>query len=92
MVRKSYGRMRGTRRKLRMFEKPTISRFLEEFKVGQTVQISICSSEKGFPHPRFQGKRGLIKGIRGKSYVAEIRDMDAVKEIIVKPVHLKHIK
>jgi large subunit ribosomal protein L21e len=89
MVRKSYGRKRGTRRKFRVKVKPTITRFLSSFEIGQKVHIDICPSEKGFPHPKFQGKTGVVIGKRGNAYIVEVKNMKTTKNIIAKPEHLK---
>lgn len=90
MVRKSYGPRRGTRKKLRA-KKPTLTKFLQEFSIGERVAIDIQSNVKGFPHPRFQGLVGKVIGKRGKAYIVEVRNKDAKKIIITKPVHLKKV-
>ncbi|HLC59594.1 MAG TPA: 50S ribosomal protein L21e [archaeon] len=91
MTRHSRGFKYGTRRKLEQKAgyRPTITKFLRKFEIGQDVVITIePSSHKGMPFPRFKGKTGKIIEKRGRSYVVEIRDYDAVKKIISRPEHL----
>ncbi len=47
------------------------------------------SVHKGMPHRRFQGKIGVIVKKRGGSYVVNVTQGDALKEIIVRPEHLE---
>lgn len=47
------------------------------------------SVHKGMPHRRYHGKVGVITDKRGRSYVIDITQGNAVKEIIVRPEHLK---
>ena len=93
MTRKSSGFRSGTRKKLRQkLVRPTITKFLQEFKIGQRVVIALePSSQKGMPFPRFKGKMGKIIEKRGKSYVVEIKDGNKVKKIVSRPEHLKAI-
>ncbi len=88
MVRKSYGKMRGTRHKLKSRGKPTISKFLKDFNNGDKVCIDFVPSSK-LPHPRFQGLVGTVVGKRGKSYIVEIRDGNAPKKLMLRPEHLE---
>lgn len=93
MTRKSSGFRSGTRKKLRQkLVRPTITKFLQEFKIGQRVVIALePSSHKGMPFPRFKGKMGSIIEKRGKSYIVEIKDGNKVKKIVSRPEHLKAI-
>ena len=61
MVRKSYGKMRGTRKKLKSRGKIPINRYLAKFKKNDIVHINIVSSSK-FQHPKFTGRTGKIIG------------------------------
>ena len=70
--------------------RPTITKFLKQFKEGQHVVIlQEPSSHKGMPHPRYKGTSGYITGIRGKSYIVQIQDRNKPKKIISRPEHLK---
>ncbi|HIP25918.1 MAG TPA: 50S ribosomal protein L21e [Archaeoglobus profundus] len=67
-----------------------IRRALQTFEVGQIVHIDIDPSvHKGMPHPRFQGRTGIVIGQRGRAYLVRIRDGDSYKILIVRPEHLK---
>jgi len=73
--------------------RPAITRFLQEFKNGQIVMISLePSSQAGMPHSRYKGRVGKIIDKRGKSYIVEIIDGNKVKKLISRPEHLKAIK
>lgn len=94
MTRKSRGFRAGTRKKLTQKPgyRPTITKFLQEFKKSQLVVIlQEPSSQKGMPHPRFKGKSGKIIGKQGKAYIVEILDGNKVKRLISRPEHLKAI-
>ncbi len=67
-----------------------IRKFMQTFEVGQTVHIDIESaSQKGMPHPRFQGRTGVVVGQRGRAYLVQIRDGGKTKLLIVRPEHLR---
>ena len=91
---KSKGYRCRTRRLLakepREHGKMRLSKLLHEYSLGNHVVIMIDSSvHKGMPHKRYQGKVGTIVGKRGRSYMISISQGNAVKEIIVRPEHLK---
>jgi large subunit ribosomal protein L21e len=88
IVRKSYGKMRGTRFKMQIRKRPTIRTFMQEFKVGDVVHINIVSSS-AFPHPRFQGRTGTVEEKRGKSYTVKIAEGTKKKKLSLRPEHLK---
>ncbi len=92
MVKRSRGFRSRTRKKLKQIAgyRPPITKFLQEFDIGQKVVIDIeASSQKGVPHPRYVGKVGEIIGKRGKSFIIKIEDGGTVKKIIARPEHLK---
>ena len=92
MVKKSQGWRQSTRKKLRQRPdyRPPITKFLQEFKEGQNVIISLePSSHKGMPFPIFNGKVGKVIGRRGDSYIISITDGNKMKKIISRPEHLK---
>ncbi len=67
-----------------------IRKFLQTFDVGQRVHIDIePASQKGMPHPRFQGRTGVVIGQRGRAYLVQVRDGGKMKTLIVRPEHLK---
>ncbi len=90
---KSHGFRIKSRKKLRkkIREKGIkIRRALQVFEVGQRVHIDIDPAvHKGMPHPRFQGRTGVVIGKRGRAYLVRIRDGGLYKTLIVRPEHLK---
>jgi len=90
---KSHGFRIKSRKKLRkkIREKGIkIRRALQTFEIGQRVHIDIDSAvHKGMPHPRFQGRTGVVIGVRGKAYLVKIRDGGLYKTLIARPEHLK---
>jgi large subunit ribosomal protein L21e len=94
MGQKSKGPRKRTRNLLRIGvrERPSITRYLQEFKVGSKVVIKPTpSSHKGMPFKRFFGKSGVVIDKRGKSYIIKIKDGRKEKDIISGPEHLKAI-
>ena len=88
MVQKSYGKMRGTRKKMKSIGKQPITRYLKKFDVGETVHINIISSSS-YPHPKFQGMIGKIIEKRGSSYAVLVRDRNMEKKVFLRPEHIK---
>ena len=82
--------MRGTRKKMRAREKPSIRHYMQEFSVGDNVHIKISSSSN-FPHPKFHGRTGKIIEKRGRSYVVGVSDMNAQKKVSLRPEHLRKV-
>ena len=70
--------------------KISVSKFMQSFKAGQRVHLSIEPSlHKGDYHTRFIGKTGIVKAARGKCYEVAINDKGKEKLLIIHPVHLK---
>lgn len=68
----------------------SLRKFLQEFEVGQRVIIDIePASQKGMPHPRYQGRSGVVVGRRGRAFLVQIRDGSKLKTLISRPEHLK---
>lgn len=93
MGRKAKGYRRKTRsilrRKPRERGKTGLSKILYEYKPGEKVVVKIDpSAHKGMPHRRYHGKIGVITNKRGRSYVVNVTQGKAVKEIIVRPEHI----
>jgi len=93
-MRHSRGFRAGTRQVLR--KKPRqrgmfpLSKILYPYRIGEKVVINIEPSvHKGMPHPRFNGKIGVIIEKRGRAYVIEIKDGNKIKHIIARPEHIK---
>ena len=67
-----------------------LSRLLRTFEPGEKVVIKIDPSvHKGMPHRRYQGKVGVVVSKRGRAYEINVTQGDAVKEVIVRPEHLR---
>jgi len=91
-------RAKGFRHKTRalLSQKPRergklgLSKILHSYVAGEKVVVKIDPSvHKGMPHRRFHGKVGVIVNKRGRSYVVNVTQGDALKEIIVRPEHLE---
>lgn len=96
MVKRIGGFRRKTRHKLkksaRRKGKISISRYFQEFKVNDKVQlVAEPSIHKGLYFPKFHGKYGVIKVKRGNCYEVRIKDPKKEKIIIIHPVHLKKV-
>ncbi|MBI2579941.1 MAG: 50S ribosomal protein L21e [Candidatus Aenigmarchaeota archaeon] len=88
MVRKSYGKMRGSRLKLVSGRKLAITSYIKKFSVDEKVHVNLVPSSP-FRHPRFHGKTGRIVERRGNSYGVEINDSGKLKTVFLRPEHLK---
>ncbi len=92
LVTKSAGPRKRTRNIFRQKTgyRPTITKFIQEFKTGESVVIDQeTSSHRGMPFKRFKGKVGKIIGKRGKAFIVEIRVGNKNKKIISRPEHLR---
>ena len=94
MGRKAKGYRRKTRsllkRKPRERGKTGLSKILYKYKPGEKVVVKIDPSiHKGMPHRRFHGRIGVITDKIGRAYIINVTQGKAVKEIIVRPEHLK---
>jgi large subunit ribosomal protein L21e len=91
--RKAKGYRRKTRhllkRKPRERGKTGLSKILREYEPTEKVVIKLYPSmHKGMPHRRFHGKIGVVAEKRGRSYVVNVSQGNAIKEIIVRPEHI----
>ena len=94
MVKASKGYRRRTRsvmqKRARDRGLSPITKEFQTFEVGEKASVTLDPSiHKGQPHVRFQGKTGTVKGMQGKAYLLDIKDGDMMKEIIVRPEHLR---
>jgi len=77
-------------RKPRERGKTGLSKILRSYVGGEKVVVKIDPSvHKGMPHRRFHGKVGVIVSRKGRSYILNVTQGNAVKEIIVRPEHLE---
>lgn len=96
MVKRSKGIRSKSRHILR--KKPrdrgmnSITRALQEFEIGQNVNVNIDPAvHKGMPHPRFQGYTGKIEGKQGNAYLVGITVGKKHKTLIIRPEHLGRV-
>lgn len=72
--------------------KLSLSRYFQEFKVGDHVAVvQELSVLFGYNH-RLQGRTGVILEKRGSAYFVEINDLNKPKRYVLKPIHLKKIE
>ena len=97
MVKRSKGIRSKSRHILR--KKPRnrgispITRAIQQFEIGENVNVVIDSSvHKGMPHPRFQGYTGKIEGKQGDAYLVGINVGKKHKTLIVGSEHLGRVK
>ena len=96
-MKRSKGLRSGSRYKLsrRARERglSPITRTLEQFGVGELVNIVIDPSvQRGYPHHRFHGLTGNVTGMQGKAYVVRANEGNAVKQLIIRPEHLRRAR
>jgi len=94
------GKSRGPRRKsraalrkrVREKGKLGLSRLLTRYEKGEKVVIKIDPAvHKGAPHRRYQGRVGVVLGMRGRAYLVEIPFRRKSKTIIATPEHLRKL-
>lgn len=70
-----------------------LSKIMYQYRVGEKIVIDIEPSvHKGMPHPRFNGKIGEIIRKQGRAYIVQIRDGNKIKQLIVRPEHLRPLQ
>jgi len=80
------------RKSIREKGKIKLSRYFQEFKKGDRVSvIRDLSLNPKFPK-QLQGRSGIIKNKRGRSYIVKIKDLNKQKTYIIHPIHLKKLK
>ena len=80
------------RKKVRSRGKLQLSKYFQELKEGDAIAVVREISIKASFPKRLQGKTGVIKGKRGKSYITVIKDQNKEKTFLIEPIHLKKIK
>lgn len=93
-MRKSSGYRRSTRNIFRKRPRErgmrSLDYLLEEFKVGDIIDIIIDSSvQKGMPHRRYHGKTGIITKHQGNAYVINIKQGNITKKIVTTKEHIR---
>ena len=81
------------RKKSRNRDVSSITRALQQFEEGDSVNIVIDSAvHKGMPHIRFHGHTGRIEGKQGGSYLVGINDGKKHKTLIIRSEHLRRVR
>ena len=66
------------------------SKVLVDYEVGQRVDIVIDPGfHKGMPHRRYQGRTGVVTGLRGRAIVVDVGLGKAIKTLIIRREHLQ---
>ena len=88
------GKRSKTRSKFKRERKRlTIGKQLADFAEGTQVHIDIDSSaHSGLPDSRFQGLTGTVTEKKGKAFVVDVFQGNALKKITVTASHLKPSK
>jgi large subunit ribosomal protein L21e len=69
-----------------------LSRYFQEFKIGDKVAVvRELSVNPKFPES-LQGRSGTIMNKRGRYYIVDIKDLNKQKSYIIHPVHLKKLE
>jgi large subunit ribosomal protein L21e len=97
MVKASKGYRRRTRsvmqKRARDRGLSPITRAFQTFEVGEKVNVNIDPSiHKGQPHVRFHGHTGTVSRMQGRAYMLDVRMGDKMKQILVRPEHLRKSK
>ncbi|MDP1729526.1 MAG: 50S ribosomal protein L21e [archaeon] len=83
MINRKNAKMRG---------KIRLSQYFQELKEGDKVAIiREQSAEPKFPI-RIQGKNGIVIGHKGSACILKVKEGNAEKIHIIKPVHLLKLK
>ena len=96
-MKRSQGLRSGSRKKFTRAKRERglspITRILEQYGVGELVNIVIDPSiQRGQPHHRFHGLTGTVIRMQGKACVVSTKEGDAVKQLIIRPEHLRRAK
>jgi large subunit ribosomal protein L21e len=92
MARFGKGKISKARHKLKKDKrKQGITKYLRTFEIGEKTAIVIDSSSQNYPHPRYHGLIGNIKGKRGRAYLVSFKVGNKMKELVITPEHLKKL-
>jgi ribosomal protein L21E len=70
----------------------SLSRYFQEFKVGDKVAVSLELSVPFYYPKKLQGRTGKIIKKSGRSYNVEIKDLNKPKQYLIPPIHLRRIE
>ena len=66
-----------------------LGRLLHEYEEGEKVVVKIDSAiHKGMPHPRYQGRVGVVTEKRGRAYIIRMPEGGKVRNLIILPEHI----
>ena len=72
---------------------PPVTHTLAEYPEGTKVAVKINPTvHKGMPHIRFQGRTGTVIGKQGLSFRVQMSIGKKVKELVVRPEHLRQVR
>ncbi|MDD3083670.1 MAG: 50S ribosomal protein L21e [Candidatus ainarchaeum sp.] len=72
--------------------KVTVNKIMEDFVVGDKVQVVIDSSyHPGLPDKSFHGLTGNVIGKRGNSYEIKLKKIKKDFVVVTNPVHMKRL-
>ncbi len=79
------------RKKVRSRGLGSIEKYLEDYEIGDTVDVITDPSQhkRGMPHRRYHGKTGVIVGKRGRCYEVEVKLGKSKKLLIIGTPHLR---
>ena len=94
MVKNSHGFRSRTRglmsKRVRQKGLSSPSKVLVDYEEGQRVDIVIDSGfHRGMPHKRYQGRTGVVTGLRGRAIVVDVNLGKATKTLIIRREHLQ---
>ena len=92
MAKKSRGIFSRATRRLKAKEKPTATRLLKQFNIGEKVILKMTPYSRSNPHKRFAGKTGIVVEKRGEAYVVEVKDGKTMKKLIVEPINMSLVQ
>lgn len=72
--------------------KVSLTRYFQEFKIGDSVAVVRDLSHIFGYSTRVQGKTGKVISKKGKAYNVEIYDMNKLKKYFIRAIHLKKIQ
>ncbi|MHA1485778.1 MAG: 50S ribosomal protein L21e [Promethearchaeota archaeon] len=69
----------------------SIEKYLIDYEINDKVDVITDPSQhkRGFPHRRYHGKTGTVKGIRGRCYEVEVKIGNSKKLLIIGKEHLR---
>jgi len=72
--------------------KVSLTRYFQEFQVGDSVAVVRDLAHIFGYSTRVQGKTGKVISKKGKAYHVEIYDMNKLKKYFIRAIHLKKIQ